>query len=459
MMRFSVIPLLFGALLGAAAVAAAPRPEDFAFGFPIETEGEAALWRFELPEAVYRHVTRADLGDLRVFDGAGNVVPHTLGRPALLDAEPPAAVKLSFFPIYGTDDGGDAGRSMRIVTNEQGSIVDVIGGAPLAAKSARLKSYLIDTSPLERIPSALSLSWKGGSEAGFAVTLRLDSADELTAWRPLVPRASLADLSFGDARLIHREIALPPRRAKYLRIIWPVELREVRLTAIQARFPALRQPPPRHWLTLSDGEMTQEPTALEFNSNGHWPVDRLRLALPTRNAVLRGTLESRNRPEAHWHRRFQGLFYRLEHNGAVLASEPVKIAPTADPHWRLRPAAKEGWPNGPRPALELGWVPHELTFLAQGQPPYTLAFGSATVEAPAQPVDALLKQIDRERQSALIRPARLGQQTPLGGEQRLQPPPPPLPWKQWLLWTVLVLGVGLLGWMVRRLMRQMGEGR
>ena len=121
-------------------------------------------------------------------------------------------------------------------------------------------------------------------------------------------------------------------------------------------------------------------------------------------------------------------------------------------------SAKEGWPNGGAPALELGWVPHDLTFVAQGEPPYTLAFGSAAIGRSTQPVDALLRLIDKKQESALIQSARVSQRIVLGGEGRLKPPPPPLPWKQWLLWAVLVLGVAFLGWMVRRLMRQLGEG-
>lgn len=73
--------LLLGCLLSASVLAEPPRPDDFAFGFDVETGGEGALWRLSLPEAIYRDATRADLGDLRVFDHAGNAVPHTLRRP------------------------------------------------------------------------------------------------------------------------------------------------------------------------------------------------------------------------------------------------------------------------------------------------------------------------------------------------------------------------------------------
>jgi len=51
--------------------------------------------------------------------------------------------------------------------------------------------------------------------------------------------------------------------------------------------------------------------------------------------------------------------------------------------------------------------------------------------------------------------ARLGKKVTLGGEEALQPPTPARPWKKWLLWTVLVLGVGLLAIMAKNLIGEM----
>ena len=64
------------------AVGAAERAQDFAYGMPIEADGEAALYEIEIPAAVYRTVTRSDLGDIRVFNGQGEVVPHALKQSA-----------------------------------------------------------------------------------------------------------------------------------------------------------------------------------------------------------------------------------------------------------------------------------------------------------------------------------------------------------------------------------------
>jgi hypothetical protein len=56
---------------------------------------------------------------------------------------------------------------------------------------------------------------------------------------------------------------------------------------------------------------------------------------------------------------------------------------------------------------------------------------------------------------ALVSPARASEVFTLGGPGRLDPPPPPVPWRTWILWGVLCAGVVLLVWMVWRLARQM----
>jgi len=45
----------------------------------------------------------------------------------------------------------------------------------------------------------------------------------------------------------------------------------------------------------------------------------------------------------------------------------------------------------------------------------------------------------------------------LGGEAQLQPPKKKADLKTWLLWTVLVLGVLVMGWMARGLLKEMKE--
>jgi hypothetical protein len=68
----------------------------------------------------------------------------------------------------------------------------------------------------------------------------------------------------------------------------------------------------------------------------------------------------------------------------------------------------------------------------------------------------LLKPAYPEDADITIQSANTGAQVTLGGEARVQVPAPPLPWKKWLLWTILVSAVLTLAMMAYRLLKQMG---
>ena len=79
---------------------AALSPTDFAFGFRVESSGQGPIWELTLPEAVYHGITRADLGDLRVFNAADAVVPHALRLLQAPKAAAPPPVELPIFPLH-----------------------------------------------------------------------------------------------------------------------------------------------------------------------------------------------------------------------------------------------------------------------------------------------------------------------------------------------------------------------
>jgi hypothetical protein len=273
---------------------------------------------------------------------------------------------------------------------------------------------------------------------------------------------TLADLRSEDARLINRTITLPPVAQRYLRIDWPDALRDVRLTGVGIVFAPVTQSLERRTQRV-DGALDVSEDATSgymFDTGGAWPIDRVRLVFEDRNRVLDARLLSRASPDREWRVRHTGAFYRLERNGAILASDFALLPTTSDRYWRLEPTTPQEL-TGSVPPLEIGWVPHRLVFVRQGDPPFTIAFGSAIVESPGQASERLLSVVERASGTsgteigALVSPARASEVFTLGGPGRLDPPPPPVPWRTWILWGVLCAGVVLLVWMVWRLARQM----
>jgi hypothetical protein len=448
--------ILWMAAMGVAvAWADGPKPEDFARGIRLETPGAAPVYRLALPDEVYRTTTRDDLGDIRVFNAAGEPMPHTLIRPRPAEAAA-TRVDLPFFPLHDRSDGASADLFLQFRLDGDGTVIRA-GRKPTAGEE-RVQGYLVDASGLERSPEALILDW-AIPETGAASAV-VEAGDDLSRWRPLVPSATLARLRYGGHSLERRTIPLPDRRYKYLRIRWLPGGTPLGLTRVKARLSPVRREVDRRTLELA-GRAAEgdDGPALHYDSGGRFPVDRATVAMNRPNSLMEGALLSRPDGETDWRVRHRGLFYRLTLGGTTLESGPIRLPSTAtDRFWRLEAGEGAAGMDADPPALILEWTPHELVFLAGGDGPFTLAFGSGRAESPDAALGSLLETLKDGGASDIAGRAALGETVVLGGGEALRPPAPLLPWRQWALWAVLVAGVLLLGWMAWRLHREMGGG-
>lgn len=452
----SVITLLVSSMYAVHLPASTPVPNDFAYGMKVETQGQASMWQTVLPEEIYQKVTRADLGDIRVFDASGQIMPHVLQTPAARKESPRAPAGLPLFPLYSSDGTERDQQSLRIVTDEKGAVVNIARESTPRKTREVISAYLLDASSLQHTPDKLILDWKTNKDSGFSAVINIDASNDLSGWRRLVDKASLADLQFGDHQLTQHAIVLPLAAYKYLRISWPAALREVELKAATVAFPALVQPPQRYWLKIIGIKNPGSRVSYGFDTNGHWPVDRARLEFPEQNMMLNVVLSSRPDEHDNWHRKFLGLFYKLiREDGTTLLSPAVSFNTTNDRYWHIEEKGGGNILNHYTPVLELGWLPHILTFVAQGNPPYEIAYGNAIIEPLDQAIDPQMLSMHDTEQPLLIKTASTTPSYILGGAEKLEPPPDAYAWRELLLWAALVAGIVLLSWMVWRLYREL----
>jgi hypothetical protein len=434
----------------AAAVAEeAPVPGDFAYGLRLHLPEGGAIYRVSLPAAVYRGVTRTDLGDLRVFNADGRPVPHTVRRPPRPEATgPPRSVP--FFPLFAAGSDGE-GLMLQITTNAAGAVVRT---TPRPGKGGddRVAAYLIDLGPPERSAAALRLDWSAAGES-FVADVALSGGDDLNQWHSLAPSTTLARLRYGGHRLERNTIPLPPNPPRYLRLSWPAETGSARLSAVRAE-PTPSGPAPRR-VSVRGTLDVAAPADWFFDLGGPLPTDQVQLELAEINSLVQGALYSRADPEAEWRYRGEGMFYRLRIDGEEVAGAPVDLSTrSGERYWRFSPSENAGAEVAP--ALVVSYTPHELLLLARGTGPFLLAYGAATMAPADRPVAELIRTLDDGGSGREIATeARLGEAVTLGGSEALTPPPP---LRRWLLWSVLVAGVGLIAGMAWHLWRQMDAG-
>jgi hypothetical protein len=427
--------------------------DDFAYGIRVQLPAGTAIAAMDLPEQVYRNAYRGDLGDMRVFNAAGEPVPHLIRYARTRDVEPPWR-SLAFFPVVDPLPAEAGGYRIHVRTGPDGAIVRI--DPELApSPSQAVRTYLIDPGPLQRSLARLQLEWPPLEKTRMAA-VRVDASDDLAAWTPVQSRATVADIRYGGKRLLRNVIELDRTAKRYLRLRQIDSGPAIRPVRILGRIHPEGRKAIRTARKIAGRPLADSPGVFEYRTAGAFPVDRVTLVFDQANSMAEALVESRGNANGRWKRRARGLFYRIDRDGASLVSDPLPVPMTMDRNWRLTVDDPESTIGRGIPRLEIAYRPHDLFFIARGSGPFTIAFGSARAAPLNVNVAALFEGIGRRHAHGLERWV-----TPetakvvLGGSRRLSPEPQPLPTRRIVLWSILLLGVLVVAAMAWHLARRM----
>jgi hypothetical protein len=448
---------LLALLLAPVLAVGAEQPQDFAFGLPVEVDGSEALYEVEIPASVYQGTTRADLGDLRVFNADGEPVPFALEPRPPQRAQTPQPVAVQYFPLYGEQPADLEGLRLKVEKSGTGTVVSVKSDGGRSVAKRRLLAYLVDVSALKQPYEALELDWRQDS-ASYATNVRVEASDDLKSWTTVVPQAPLVRIDHDGQRLEQRTVEFQPRTAKYLRLSWPASAKAdgqaaaeaLELTRVTVRTGNIALEPERAWREVLP-EAGEKPGEYLYDLGGQFPVERVRFALPQQNTIARVELLSRPDPHRDWQFVTSSVIYRLMQQGHQVSSPDLAVATNTNRYWLVRADQKGGGLGGGLPRLSAGWVPQKLVFAARGKGPFQIAYGSSKVQPAAYPIDTVVPGWRSDQPQKLAHAEPLPERL-LGGAAALHRP---VNYRVFGLWGALVLGVLLLGWMAWRLSKQM----
>lgn len=444
------------------APAGAVAPNDFASGIELAATAPRPLLELSLPDAVYAGVTRADLADLRVFNAEGLAVPHALCAAAVtLPGTAPRFVDqaLDVFSLRAAQDKGNvAGVDVQVRAPGEADVrVQVQASGAPDQTSTQLSGYVISAEATQWPIRALRLRWQAADGAS-TVSVRVEASDDLDRWWTIVAQTTLLRVDNAGGTLERMRIALPEARYRYLRLVradaGPApDVSQVLAETVQTS-PADEAP----FVWIEPQAQTQAGAGTDgfaFDAARRAPVQIARIGLPLPNMALQARLQSRASEKVTWKTQWQGEVFALAGETDARQNADLRFAAVADPLWRIDVTEGQESLGEGRPTLQLGYRPDRLRFLAQGDEPFTLAYGSARAE-PARRRDCadLLKQLPGTELANLVGTAQPGSPRTLGGENALKPAPAPLPWRQIVLWGVLVSAALLLLAMARSLLRR-----
>ncbi|MGB3223618.1 MAG: DUF3999 domain-containing protein [Desulforhopalus sp.] len=436
-------------------------PSDFAVGYNLEVDKEGTIYSVAIPEDVYRTVQSSDLQDVRIFNGAGEVVPHGIRNVETDPATLRDTWTVPFFPLFQDIRSSDQSEfSLQVSRDRAGTIVNIQSDPVKETDNKKVSGYLLDLSNLKQAVSELEFQWEEDTDSSI-FTVNIEQSNDLIHWSSLVKKATLVDLQFGGRQVERRTIQLPRSPQQYLKLTWQKSNGLLSLIRISGFSQVIEERRKYQWLSLDDGTISKKDDQLliDFKTTYRLPVSRVQIQFPEKNSIAGLSIQSRSDRDAGWATRCEEVFHDLTLEGSAIQNEPCIFQPVVDPLWRI--VVKQdgaGLQSGNKAlTLQLGWLPSELLFVGRGASPYLLAFGSGKLaQEDKQTDDAMLLQAIRIKpQEQAINVAKLGEKVELAGDLALKSPKKPLPWKQLLLWAVLLSGVVLLAFMARSLIKEM----
>ncbi|WP_397450336.1 DUF3999 domain-containing protein [Pseudomonas sp. NA-150] len=437
---------LFAALL-MTSTQAQDKPADFATQVPLTISGQGPWYRLELPLAVQLAARQADLSDVRVFDASGQAQAYALTQNDASRRKPQTPVAVKWFALYSTSDAGDKAPGIRVQRSAGGTVIEVQPQDDIEAGDEVLRGWLLDTSAIKSPLEQLILDWSNERQ-GFQ-RFSIEASDDLQRWQNWGD-GQVARLSFADEMVEQREVALPGRPARYLRLLWRSPHTAPTLTSAQliSANPD-NLPLPLVWSQPLAGT-TSKPGEYSWQLPNALAVARIKIDLAQPNSLAPVTLSGRSDAKLPWQNMGGGLLYRLTQNGQDVLQNELQLPGLPIQQLKLDVDQRGGGLGTNTPQLSVAVHATQLVFLAKGAGPYSLAVGNASVKAANLPLSTLIPDFS---------PQTLGS---LGSAQLAAIPmittsspveAPGTDWKRIGLWTVLLLGVIFLGWMALSLLR------
>jgi hypothetical protein len=322
MRKLTLIAIL---LSGLALAASADTPGDYAYRATIAVPGGSSHYRVVLPQAAYRGLQRADLGDLRIFNAAGEPVPYAFVVRQAEATAPAENRPAKLFPLYGDATKGLEGMSLQVERTTSGTVVRMSGDAATRSRARKLLGYIVETGQPDTSMQALLLEWT--AREGFAGTARVESSDDLKRWTTLAAEAPILLLEHGGERLERRRVEIAGTRAPYLRISCKGVRDDFALRSGQVELAAAQRELAREWLELAASQDADKPGEFLLDAEVRFPVDRMRLILPQTNTVAPVHFFVRERKEDKWREVGSATAYRLR-RGERLTNPDMQFAAT-----------------------------------------------------------------------------------------------------------------------------------
>ena len=374
------------------------------------------LRRVSMPMQLYETTAQVNLSDVRVVDARGRImqyawIPREDAQPGAHDVPVPVHV------LHGAANQ-DPRRPLPLDVQRRidGTVIDLTVPGSIGRGKTEIGAVLDLTGLHGEIQAVVFEHYESDSQVHAFV---LEASDTLKDWQTLRQEAHIVRLTQAGQVVQQNRVDIAPlsvTAARYLRLRWyepasAPHLRQVavRLTPAPAPTIALNWTEPL--VPAGGGDRD-----FQYIAPPAMPIERLRINLPRANVIAPIRVYSYDAAALEPVSDAQSA----ELTSTARAGQAAPLAPIGTDHWRLaahavtyRMQADVGEIVSPdmllsgkpmarfrvlidatrrldgTPTVQIGFTPRALVFIAQGEGPYSLAWGAAALPDAALPFENL----------------------------------------------------------------------
>ena len=255
---------------------------------------------------------------------------------------------------------------------------------------------------------------------------------------------SLAQFEMQGEAIIKNEIPLRVTDARYFRIIPLQPKSEVIIENVYASLGTETKTvfEEMHWLNGNSTKVSE--LVYQFDLEGHFPVETIKIDFVDKNSVATFQIQGSYEPGGPWRDVKSAKLYSMSNETGNVSELQTNFMVSPFRYWQLKVTSNAAGIGSLFPKIQFGWRPEFVRFLARGEGPFSLAYGSAKIK----------KDIPHDFDPEFLKNTGSGilkEKVVAGGESRLVGEvAEKYPIKKITLWGVLILGVLLLVGMIRQ---------
>ncbi len=437
-----------------------------------------SLQRITLPADLIMHSQTPDLADLRLFNSKGEVVPFALRSTATeATATTAGKVALKAFPIRDSGRAVAAGRAT-VRVESRGDEMDVlidrtVGSKTDTATQGATVAVLLDTRAIEGVITAIEFDMD--LPANQVIPITIETTRNFLNWDVMASAQSVYRFSASGDTANSSAPALTalelPRgtaiKGNYLRISWPLQknpnaivVRGAMITTKSSSRTPIAQP------KRNLGAPTAATThALEWQLASPLRLRTLMLTTEQTGTLLPIAVLGRDNDKQAWRRIGETVVFRLETVNAVTGkpitsvNAPLRLDGVSARQLRIEVPANSAGIAANLIAAAVEYDGQEIIAAIKPADEMMVAVGylnAPSVALPMQTIvpDANTLKIERLPLMAIVEPAKFYPERLVQATAR-----PAADRKNFILWGVLLLGVGVLAAMAWGTVRQLQAGK